>query len=631
MWLGFYNGGVQVIDTITGDSIVPPLPNSDQFLVTKIIASKNTTDIWIATYDHGLFRVTPEETFAYFLNRKLREKSVTLLFETDNGDLLIATVDKIHIYSAAHDAFQTLAFDFKTRVISPTILSFAQSQNGDIWIGTKDNGLFIWTKKDQLNSNAVVRSIEQSNIRRFSTIYAIQIDDQGDLWCSTQNGLVRLDKSGKLSRRFTAIDGLQGNDFELGSTYQSKNGYLYFGGSNGYNRFHPEEIVIDASPSQMRLTGINFPRANGKKLIDVSDFTSIQLTHKDKFVTFEFSVLDFIDPQNNQYRYKLEGFDTDWIDNGNRNTATYTNLPSGDYRLRVQGANSAGIWNREGLSIAVDVLPAPWLMWWAFCFYGLVLLVAAWSSNRTYRSYAIDRKAMQFARQMYEAEERADDDMQEQLELQDDIVKSAYQHNLGTLSLISDFVSSQPSKDRDDGSAQQIPANMKRIAALANLEDCLFYHAGGPAADLKKYTEIVLSQLLACAPVNPETIVTVNEIPATLVPAVLASPLSIVIYEILKNCIQHAFVENSPANYIQISLTSQRNEQRTGDLWTLTVRDSGIGMPAGISNPEGGSSGLAIVHKVITKLKGAVNISSDDGTTVQITLPYDTTSENPAR
>ena len=381
----------------------------------------------------------------------------------------------------------------------------------------------------------------------------------------------------------------------------------------------------------MRLTGINFPRENGKKLIDVSDVTSIQLTHKDKFVTFEFSVLDFIDPQNNQYRYKLQGFDTDWIDNGNRNTATYTNLPSGDYRLRVQGANSAGIWNREGLSIGLNVLPAPWLMWWAYCLYGLVVLVAVWSAHRTYRSYAIDRKAIQLSRERYEAEERADDDMQEQLEIQDDIVKSAYQHNLGTLSLIADFVCSQASKDQDDGSAQQIPANMKRIAALANLEECLFYHAGGPAADLKKYTEIVLSHLLAYAPVNPETIVTVNEIPATLVPAVLASPLSIVIYEVLENSIQHAFVENAPANYIQISLTSERNEQRTGDLWTLTVRDSGIGMPTGIPNLEGGSTGLAIVHKVITKLHGAVNISSEGGTTVQITLPYDTTSENPAR
>ena len=631
MWLGFYNGGVQVIDTSTGDAKTLNLPNIDQFLVTKILASKNTSNIWIATYDHGLFRVTPQEKFGYLLNRKLQEKSVTLLFETDVGDFLIATVDKIHIYSAVQDAFKTLPFDFKTGVVSPTILSFAQNQNGDIWIGTKDNGLFVWTKENQLKGTAVVRSMEKTNSRSLSTIYAIQIDDQGDLWCSTQNGLVKLDESGNFSRRFTTIDGLQGNDFELGSSYQDRNGYLYFGGSNGYNRFHPREIVIDASPSPMRLTGINFPRENGKTLIDVSDFTSIQLTHKDKFVTFEFSVLDFIDPQNNQYRYKLQGFDTDWIDNGIRNTATYTNLPSGDYLLRVQGSNSAGIWNREGLSIAVNVAPAPWLMWWAYCFYGLVILAAVWSALRISRSYAIDRKAIQLVKERHEAEERADDDMQEQLEIQDDIVKSAYQHNLGTLSLISDFVSSQASKDEDDGGAQHVPANMKRIAALAKLEDCLFYHAGGPAADLKKYTEIVLSQLLAAAPVNPETIVTVNEMPDTLVPAVLASPLAIVIYEILENCLQHAFVESSPANYIQISLTAERNEQGAGDLWTLIIRDSGIGMPTGISNLEGGSSGLAVVHKIITKLQGVVNISSDGGTTVQITLPYDVTSENPAR
>ncbi len=97
----------------------------------------------------------------------------------------------------------------------------------------------------------------------------------------------------------------------------------------------------------MRLTSIVLPKPDDRNTGAVDKLKSLQLTHKDHFVTFEFSVLDFVSPEKNQFRYMLENFDPDWIENGTRNSATYTNLPSGDYVFRVQGANSAGIWNTE--------------------------------------------------------------------------------------------------------------------------------------------------------------------------------------------------------------------------------------------------------------------------------------------
>ncbi len=210
----------------------------------------------------------------------------------------------------------------------------------------------------------------------------------------------------------------------------------------------------------------------------VNELKSLQLTHKDHFVTFQFSVLDFIYPEKNQFRYKLENFDTEWVDNGTRNTATYTNLPAGDYVFRVQGANSAGIWNRDGITLGVHVLPALWFTWWAFAIYCMTLLFSIWGARRIYHSYTADQKSAQMQKDKFEAESRSHDDMQEQLELQDEFVKSAYQHNLTTLSLVSDCISYRSINQSDEVKRDLTESSIKRIAALSVLEDCLYYQAG---------------------------------------------------------------------------------------------------------------------------------------------------------
>ncbi|MBK6509651.1 MAG: hypothetical protein IPG06_09425 [Haliea sp.] len=113
-----------------------------------------------------------------------------------------------------------------------------------------------------------------------------------------------------------------------------------FGGMNDTNRFDPNQIKIDSSESPMRMTGISFPEQDDNRSTKgLSDVKNLQLTYKDQVVTFQFSVLDFIDVEKNQFRYKLENFDTQWIESGTRNTATYAEPPRRQlYVLRVQGA-----------------------------------------------------------------------------------------------------------------------------------------------------------------------------------------------------------------------------------------------------------------------------------------------------
>lgn len=289
--------------------------------------------------------------------------------------------------------------------------------------------------------------------------------------------------------------------------------------------------------------------------------------------------------------------------------------------MRVQGANSAGIWNRDGIKLDIQVLPAPWYSWWAYLIYGVTLLFLGWGLHRIYRSYAIDRRSAEMAREMFEAENRADDEMQEQLELQDEMVQSAFQHNMTTLSLVSDCISARSVNLPDNIKRKLTESSLRRVSALSSLEDCLSYQAGGPTADLQKYTDGIFLGLLKDASVRPETIVTINEVTSMPIPAELASPISIVLYELLENCIQHAFEQSSPANYIHARLLPGTTSEPFARCLELFVHDSGIGVSGNIEELASEGSGIAIVQSIVTRLGGSLQLSGTKGTLVSIKIP----------
>lgn len=621
IWLGLIQGGVEALKVKTGQLRTHKSIDSKTGPITKMLETANANGTWIATYNQGLFRTTVDGLKSYYDDQTLPERTINLMFQFSSELLLSVSGNKVYRYNSKLDAFDEIKFNFPVGTKSPLIYSFAQTRNGDILIGTKDHGVFRWPHMNQVSNQFDFQLARFGEPLENSTIYGLELDSEGNYWCATQNGVIKLSPDGKLIKRFTTADGLQGNDFTLGASFKSREGLIYFGGTNGYNRFDPMEVEIDNSPSPMRLTGISLPSQDGRNLGPVSDLKLLQLTHEDHFVTFQFSVLDFIDAERNQFRYKLENFDTDWIENGTNNTATFTNLPPGDYVLLVQGANSAGIWNREGLNLRVKVLPAPWYTWWAYTLYGLVLLCLLWGLHRIYRSYAIDRRSAELALEMFEAENKADDDMQEQLELQDEMVRSAYQHNLTTLGLISDSINLRSSSESDTTDHSLAKSSIDRIAALSSLEDCLSYQAGGPVANLHKYTEGILPRLLARSSVSKETIITINEVTSTPLPVELASPLSIVIYELLENCIQHAFEPESPANYIHIKLIPGTSQDPTAHCFELTVHDSGIGIFGDVEELARKGRGIAVVQAIANDLNGHLLLSQGKRPTISLTIP----------
>lgn len=135
-------------------------------------------------------------------------------------------------------------------------------------------------------------------------------------------------------------------------------------------------------------------------------------------VSFEFAALDFTVPERNRYAYKLEGFGEDWIQLGTARRATYTNLSPGDYTLRVKASNNDGVWNEEGASLRIRVVPPPWRTWWALGLYALLLVSLLYAWGRV-QARKLEREAEYSRKLEREVQERTRELAQRNQELLD--------------------------------------------------------------------------------------------------------------------------------------------------------------------------------------------------------------------
>src|SRR5690606_33355525 len=183
-------------------------------------------------------------------------------------------------------------------------------------------------------------------------------------------------------------DGLQGNEFNQNAFAKDlKTGRLLFGGINGFNIFHPDSIIENNFVPPIVFTDFvryNTDDAEGKPIYEngISERSGVELTYKDNIITFSFSALNYFNTFNNQYRYKLEGFNENWIQLGNNRTVTFTNLSPGDYTLKVIGSNNDGLWNEQGTSLTIEVLPPWWKTNIAYIFYGITFIGALYGIRR---------------------------------------------------------------------------------------------------------------------------------------------------------------------------------------------------------------------------------------------------------
>jgi signal transduction histidine kinase/ligand-binding sensor domain-containing protein/DNA-binding response OmpR family regulator len=401
LWIGTMAGGLSRIDPASGslrvfrhsESNLASLPADG---VMSLYEDRSGT-LWVGSYGGGLGRYDPASggferyPFGREDSTGLSIGQASAITEDQRGNLWIGTIGGgLNLFERRTGRF----YHFRRRdgdttsLSDDTVYALHVDSRGELWVGTAGGGVDHVIGSSEDPTAVRFESPQGLADMRGQVVYGIESDGLGRLWLSTNNGLVRFDPRTRAMKVFHEAHGLQGEDFNFNSHFRGRDGTLYFGGSNGFNAFAPDKEPAAAPPPRVVLTSARILDRTLAPNELPAPGRPLALAHNDKLVTFAFSALDFTSPENNRYRYRLEGFDTGWNNVGGQRSATYTNLDAGDYIFKVRAANADDVWNDDGLAIPLHVSAAPWdtpLAKVAYAAVALLILGYLWRHYRKRR------------------------------------------------------------------------------------------------------------------------------------------------------------------------------------------------------------------------------------------------------
>lgn len=398
LWIGTYGGGLNCYDQKTHRFkrfVNDPDKSkslSNNYIRTMIIDKYGF--LWIATSGGGLNQFDQKkEEFVHFMPDSknpfsISDTRVMGLLEDCEGNIWVGSSSEgLNKFVRSEDKF----VHFRNDPNNPKSISsnriFCITETSDhksIWVGT-GNGLNRFNKEDSTFTHYTKEDGFPSGV-----VLGILEDKTGILWISTNDGLCKFDpQSGKIFKVYDERDGINSSEFSEGAYFKDREGKLFYGGVKGFTAFDPMKIINNqlrpiAYIVDFKLFNKTIPIDSTsilKRNIIVTD--EINLNYKDYVFSFEFAALNYNHSDKNQYQYKLDKFDENWIStDSKRRFVTYTNLDPGSYTFMVKASNNDGVWNESSTNINIVIQPPFWRTWW---FRILILVFVAASLFWLYR------------------------------------------------------------------------------------------------------------------------------------------------------------------------------------------------------------------------------------------------------
>lgn len=390
LWLGTYGGGVDLFKP--GEGVVQNFQeqeNNPQSLssiyVFEIFESRDG-HLWFGTNRGGITEYDPASgTFTQYLADPedpysldaISNNDIRAIFEDSNGDIWIGTYGGfLERLNRNEGSFTRYDINGQSIFYSSVVQDFHEDSRQRLWIATRGGGLFYY----DLQEKELVQFLTTDQFLPSNIVHAIVEDHHGFLWVSTNNGISKVNtETGEVSN-YNLEHGLQSREFNQSAALRDSEGYLYFGGVNGFNRFHPDSIQSEETVQRVVLTEFliyNEPVAIGEDSplkTHISRAEHIELPYNASVFSFGFAALNFSATKGNEYAYMLEGFDENWNFIGQDRRATYTNLNPGSYTFKVMAANIDGVWGEPSVNLTIQITPPFWRTGW---FIGLMIIAVS--------------------------------------------------------------------------------------------------------------------------------------------------------------------------------------------------------------------------------------------------------------
>lgn len=654
LWIGTYLGGLNSFDGKAFKRYThnPADPSSLAAASVWEIFEDSRQRLWIGTLNGGLDLLdTRTNTFAHYKTsdpQAIHSDYIAAITEDREGNVWIGTSLGIDILSRERGRF----LHYESEKNNPRSLSnnnvydIREDAAGRIWIGTA-GGLNLYDKKAK-----TFLAFTIANGLPHNAVLTMLEDDQGHLWMSTPNGLsqleIRQQPGGKTSytfRNYGEAEGLQAKQFNENAAFKTRRGELVFGGASGFNIFKPGQLGRNDTPPRVVLTDFQlFNKSirpdevvDGKIVLPaaITESQAIVLPPNKNVFSIEFAALNFFHPENNTYRYKLEGFDNDWLPADSRSRrVTFTNLDPGEYTFHVKAANNDGVWNEQGAQLKITVLPPFWKTRTALLLYFLFVIAALLVTRKLIQQ----REKMKLMIQ----KEREEATRMHELDMMKIKFFTNVSHEFRTpLTLILTPLEKMLRQSSEPAQRQQfqvIQRNARRLLSLVNqlldfrkleVQEVKFNPSEGDIIAFIRETVYSFSDLSEKKDIHLDFHTEV----AALETIFDQDKLEKILFNLLSN----AFKFTPEHGAVTVTLSLQPGD-RAG-LLTIRVRDTGIGIPAdkqekiferffqhdlpkSIVN-QGSGIGLSITREFVKIHGGMITVHSEpgQGSTFTVTLP----------
>ena len=341
-------------------------------------------NLWIGTF-RGLNLMNRKTgSFAHYLinpndTALFGQNFITSILQDKTGKLWIGSWN-----GAGVNQLNRKNNKFRNYLKGTSIVCIHEDRDGVLWLGAYD-GLYRFNR----SADKFIRYSDSSSITGISGVLGMIEDNQKYLWLTTSNGFVRINPQRNETTLYGKNFGVSENILIYNSCYKGQNGELYFGDATGYFKFFPNELTKNIKPPEILFTGFLLadkvvkPGDNSPLKMNLTLIKEIRLQYNQNIFSFDFTVIDYTNPEENRLFFKLENYDNSWHQANSERRAYFFNIPPGKYVFRIKAVNSYGVSAEK--KIEIIILPPWWRTWWAYCIYALLLIAGIFGADRFQR------------------------------------------------------------------------------------------------------------------------------------------------------------------------------------------------------------------------------------------------------
>jgi len=593
LWIGSFNGSGRV-------------ENDSLKVINPVGATDFTTDrngnLWMAT-ENGLFKFKDEKQIArYTVENGLPHNEVITVHEDKKGNLWIGTFDGL----AQLKDDKIIIFNEIENSPRGFVRYIYEDVEGVLWFGTYGDGLVRY-KDGKFFNYRVEHGLFNNGV------FAILEDDRGNFWMSSNRGIHRVSKQelndfaeGKIPKlnsvSYDEKDGMlnaECNGGRIPAAIKTKDGKFWFPTMGGVAIIDPNAEIVNTNPPPTIIEDISIDRKSVEKLQ-----SEIELKPNQTSLEIHYTGLSLIKSNQIKFRYKLEGFEENWVEAGTNRTANYSYLPAGNYTFRVIAANANGVWNTEGASVKIVVHPVFYQTWWFLTLAALAVGLVVWLiyHNRISQLRKIADAKSEFSRRLIESQEA--ERKRIAAELHDGLGQSlAIISNRAAMGKVKKNEPEKAFREFDEISKSALDALDEVQEITAKLHPRYLERLG-------------LTKALKTMFVKVADVLEFNyEIDA--IDGVFPKDAEINVYRIVQESVNN-IIKHSDAAEAEIKI------KKIADKVVIEIKDDGRGFDVNNVKPSGSGLGLVGLKERTNMIGGTILINSSrgNGTEIKINLPF---------